>query len=126
MPRVSFPFAPKLFPLVWFLPCNDTPFLNRNHPVFLAIRDRAVDVTEGRIRLEHFGWVTAESCRKYKTEAEEALFHKYEVLWIDHGLTKVATRSTLDAYCRHSGKSSVQLFWFDLTTVLCEDNYATP
>jgi hypothetical protein len=108
---------------VWFLPCNETPFLNRDHPVFLAIRDRVLGCDDYRILLEHFGWVTYHSCFKTKEEAQEELFHKYEVYWLDQGLPLVAKRSTLFGYFKHLGKPEVMLPWFDLDSVL-RDPYA--
>ena len=110
---------------VWFLPCNETPFLNRNHPIFLAIRDKIVDCDEGRIRLKNFGWVRPQSCYKHRAEAEEELFHHYEDNWLDLGQVKVKSRSTLRDYYRHSGKDEVSLPWFDLHSILYEDYDAT-
>jgi len=107
---------------VWYLPCNETPFLNRNHPVFLAIKDRIVDCDEGRIRLKHFGWVTPSACCKTQSEAEEELFHQYETMWLDKGKMQVRSRSTLSAYYRHLGQPQTPLPWFDLTNVLYDDN----
>lgn len=113
-----------MFPNVWFLPCSETPFLNRNHPVFLAIKDRVVDCDEGRIQLAHFGWVTPGACCKTRTEAEEELFHHYETLWLDRGLTKVKSRSTLNDYLCHADrhKLKIPLVWFDLHSVIYETN----
>lgn len=108
---------------VWFLPCNETPFPNRNHPVFLAIKDRVIGCDDFRIYLEHFGWVTFHSCFISKEEAEEELFHKYEIFWIDHGLVQVVRRSTLFDYFRHMERPEVLLPWFDLDNVL-RDSYA--
>lgn len=115
-----------MYPNVWFLPCNETPFLNRNHPVFLAIKDRVVDCDEGRVRLAHFGWVIPGACCKTKDIAEEELFHHYETLWLDRGLTTVKHRSTLEAYYRHSGLPRHDIYglgrfvWFDLHGVIFE------
>ena len=105
---------------VWYLPCNETPFLNRNHPVFLAIKDRVIACDDFRICLQHFGWVTFHSCYKSKEEASEQLFFKYENYWVDHGLQVVKKRSTLFDYFGHLHKPEVMLPWFDLTSVLKE------
>ena len=109
---------------VWFLPGHETPFLNRTHPVFLAIKDRVVDYEEGRIRLQHFGWVSPASCCKNRTEAEEELFHLYEECWLDKGILK-PPRSTLQSYYQHCGRVLPTLPWFDLHNLLSEDHDAT-
>lgn len=111
-----------MYPDVWYLPCNETPFLNRNHPVFLAIKDRVVDCDEGRIRLKNFGWVTPQACCKTASEAEEELFHHYETLWLDRGIITVKERSSLRDFYRHRGQPAPHLPWFDLRGVLYEEH----
>jgi hypothetical protein len=109
-----------MYPELWYLPCSDTPFLNRNHPVFLAIKDRVVDVDEGQIRLRHFGWVSPFACCKQLWDAELQLFHHYETLWIDRGLTKVKPCTLFD-FCNHRGLPKQNLPWFDLHRILSDD-----
>ncbi len=107
-----------MLPEVWYLPCNDTPFLNRHHPVFLAIKDQVVDVGEGKIKLAHFGWVTPASCCKTREVAEEELFSHYEMGWLDFGMTAFKKRSQLTAFCNHRHLNNLNLPWFDLWSIL--------
>lgn len=110
---------------LWFLPCNETPFLNRNHPVFLAIKDRVVACDEGRILLEKIGWVNPASCVKTRSEAEEQLYFHMEALWIDRG-DWPERRNTLNDYIEHQGCKPFVLPWFDLHSLLYEgDAHAT-
>lgn len=106
---------------IWFLPCSETPFLNRNHPVFLAIKDRVVDFDEGRVRLEHFGWVTPQACCKHRVEAEEELFHHYEQLWLDRGKVHVRKSNSLESFCLHKGLARLSLPCVSLNEILTED-----
>lgn len=125
MPRIPIPIVPNLFPNLWFLPCNETPFPNRNHPVFLAIKDGVIAIDENRICFSHLGWVTPDSCCRTHGEAEEQLFFQFEKFWIDKGFDKVTTPNTLEDYFQHSKLNYSNLPWFNINSLFREGHHAT-